>query len=94
MILSHKSCCSGKVRSTSSGYLHDLRVALASKGAQDEPPSLGCAGSVDGLEPGGPHGLVVIVLPREDFAVGIIPTGTESMLFKSGLASHFITVKN
>lgn len=54
-------------------HLQDFRVALATEGAQDEAPSLGGAGSLYGLQSGGPHGLVVIIFSRKHFTIWVIP---------------------
>lgn len=54
-------------------HLQDFGAALATKGAHDQSPPLGGAGLVDSLQPQGPHGLVVVVLPGEHLAVGVVP---------------------
>ena len=53
--------------------LQNARVALPTESAKDEAPARRALGSLDGPPPHFPHALVVVLLPREHPAIGVIP---------------------
>lgn len=53
-------------------HLEHFGTALSAKCAQDQAPSTSQSSLCDSLQPQCTHGLVVVVLPGEHLAVGVI----------------------